>query len=94
MDGPLPARLLVLRADSSQREKDDERAETDHYFKNRAELGALGKFIHDREPTPIDRQPIIRMNRDTPCSAAIFDLTIPVNGKASSEGEKTWSARL
>jgi hypothetical protein len=54
------------------------RAVTDHYFKKRVELGCFGQFCHDREPTPIDRQPIIRMNRDTPYSAAIFDLTAPV----------------
>ena len=54
------------------------RAETDHYFRKRVELGCFGQFCHDREPTPIDRQPIIRMNRDTPYSAAIFDLTTPV----------------
>jgi hypothetical protein len=54
------------------------RAETDHYFKKRVEQGALGQFVHDREPTPIDRQPIIRMNRDTPYSVAIFDLATPV----------------
>jgi hypothetical protein len=54
------------------------RAETDHYFKKRVELGCFGQFCHDREPTPIDRQPNIRMNRDTPYSVAIFDLTTPV----------------
>jgi hypothetical protein len=54
------------------------RAETDHYFAKRVEQGALGQFVHDREPTPVDRQPIIRMNRDTPYSVAIFDLTTPV----------------
>ena len=42
------------------------RAETDHYFKERVKLVCFGQFCHDREPTPIDRQPIIRMNRDTP----------------------------
>jgi hypothetical protein len=35
---------------------------------------ALGKFGHNREPTPIDKQTVIRMNRDTLYSAAVFDL--------------------
>ncbi|MGC1824010.1 MAG: carboxylesterase, partial [Pseudolabrys sp.] len=51
------------------------RAETDRYFKQRVEQGCLGQWCHDREPAPIDRQPIIRMNRDTPYSVAIFDLS-------------------
>ena len=54
------------------------RAETDHYFKNRVDLGCFGQWCHDRKPTPIDRQLIIRMNCDTAYSAAIFDLTTPV----------------
>jgi hypothetical protein len=54
------------------------RAETDTYFRKRVEQGALGRFVHDREPTPIDKQPVIRMNRDTPYSVAVFDLTTPV----------------
>jgi hypothetical protein len=54
------------------------RADTDHYFKKRVDSGALGQFVHDREPTPIDKQPVIRMNRDTPYSVAVFDLTTPV----------------
>jgi len=54
------------------------RADTDHYFKKRVDAGALGQFVHDREPIPIDKQPVIRMNRDTPYSVAVFDLTTPV----------------
>jgi hypothetical protein len=34
----------------------------------------FGKFMHRREPTPIDEQTVIRMNRDTIYSAAVFDL--------------------
>lgn len=54
------------------------RAETDRYFKQRVEQGCLGRFCHDREPTPVERQPVIRMNRDTLYSIAVFDLTTPV----------------
>ena len=35
----------------------------------------MNKFFHFREPTPIDNQPTIRMNRDTLYSVAIFDIS-------------------
>lgn len=54
------------------------RAETDMAFKSYVLQGAFGKFFHLRQPTPIDAQDIIRMNRDTLYSAGIFDLTQPV----------------
>lgn len=51
------------------------RAETDHYLAANAKLiGGLGKFQHSREPASIDRQTVIRMNRDTLYSFAVFDL--------------------
>ncbi len=36
--------------------------------------GSFGKFFHLRQPTPIDKQGVIRMNRDTLYSMGIFDL--------------------
>lgn len=50
------------------------RAETDAYFTKSVKLGAFGKFMHIREPAPIDKQDVVRMNRDTLYSAAVFDL--------------------
>ena len=50
------------------------RAESDAYFAKTVKMGGFGKFIHIREPTPIDKQDIVRMNRDTLYSAAVFDL--------------------
>jgi hypothetical protein len=51
------------------------RAETDLYFSSVAlREGGFGKFEHHRELSPIDNQTIIRMNRDTLYSAAVFDL--------------------
>ena len=50
--------------------------------------GAIGKFLHRREPAPIDNQTVIRLNRDTLYSSAVFDLdagpvtiTLPDAGK-------------
>jgi para-nitrobenzyl esterase len=50
------------------------RAETDLYFAKTAKDGAFGKLRHAREPTPIDAQTVVRMNRDTLYSSGVFDL--------------------
>src|SRR5258708_33964441 len=49
------------------------RAQSDIYFGQTAEAGAFGKFRHGRELAPIDRRLIIRPNRDTLYSLAVFD---------------------
>lgn len=64
-------------------------AESDLYFKNAVnEASGIGKLFHNRVPTPIDKQLVIRMNRDTLYSSAVFDLdagpvtiTLPDAGK-------------
>ncbi len=38
----------------------------------------FGKIVHVREPASIDKQLIVRMNRDTLYSFGVFDLTQPV----------------
>jgi hypothetical protein len=51
------------------------RAESDLYFSAIAlKGGGFGKFEHKRELSPIDAQNVIRQNRDTLYSAAVFDL--------------------
>lgn len=64
------------------------RAESDLYFGGIVKDAGIGKFFHYREATPIDRQTVIRMNRDTLYSGAVFDLdaapvtiTLPDAGK-------------
>lgn len=64
------------------------RAESDLYMGNAVKDGGFGKFLHNREPTPIDKQLVIRMNRDTLYSMGVFDLdagpvtiTLPDAGK-------------
>jgi hypothetical protein len=65
------------------------RAETDLYFGGIVkDAGGPGKFFHNRQPTPLDKQAVIRMNRDTLYSGAVFDLdagpvtiTLPDAGK-------------
>lgn len=54
------------------------RAETEFYLKRLAAEGAMGTLIHEREPKGVDAQTIVRMNRDTPYSQGVFDLTTPL----------------
>lgn len=64
------------------------RAESDMYAASMVKDGAFGKFLHHREPASIDNQTVIRLNRDTLYSSAVFDLdagpvtiTLPDAGK-------------
>jgi hypothetical protein len=51
------------------------RAETDLYFASAArEAGGIGKFYHRRDVMPVDNQTVVRPNRDTLYSSAVFDL--------------------
>ena len=54
------------------------RAETDIAIQQMYDLaGGFGKLFHLREPTPIDMQKVIRMNRDALYSSVVFDLSKP-----------------
>ena len=50
------------------------RAESDMYFSNFVKDGSFGKFHHVRVPAEIEHQSVIRLNRDTLYSSAVFDL--------------------
>ncbi|WP_343177527.1 DUF1254 domain-containing protein [Pseudomonas sp. 4810-S13] len=50
------------------------RAESDLYLGKMVASGSLGRFVHTREAVPIDAQSVVRMNRDTLYSSAVFDL--------------------
>lgn len=50
------------------------RAETDLYFGNLSKEGAIGAFHHRRQVASIDEQTVVRLNRDTLYSSALFDL--------------------
>ena len=70
------------------------RAESDMTFDRYVRQGALGSFVHIRQPVPIDRQDVIRMNRDTLYSAGIFDLTNPVTITKPNPGDRFQSMML
>ena len=64
-----PTSTVLVTADNFTR------AETDTYFANIVkQAGGPGKFFHRRDIEPIDNQIVIRGNRDTVYSAAVFDL--------------------
>lgn len=54
------------------------RAETDLTLKRYVAQGGFGTIAHIRQPVPIEKQDVIRMNRDTLYSFGIFDLSSPV----------------
>jgi len=66
-----------------------QRAESDLYFSHSVEdAGGIGKMYHRRDPMLIDKQTVIRANRDTLYSSGVFDLdagpvtiTLPDAGK-------------
>ncbi|MGC3967536.1 MAG: DUF1254 domain-containing protein [Pirellulales bacterium] len=50
------------------------RAESDTYFARFVSEGGFGKLHHERELAAIDKQTVIRLNRDTLYSFGVFDL--------------------
>lgn len=50
------------------------RAESDLYMGKMVKDESFGQFLHRREPASLDNQTVIRLNRDTLYSAAVFDL--------------------
>ena len=52
------------------------RAESDRMFASFvADAGGVNRLLHHREPTSVDHQPVIRMNRDTLYSEAVVDIS-------------------
>jgi len=71
------------------------RAVTDQEFTNVVNENGFGRFFHMRELTPIDRQLVVRSNRDTLYSAAVFDLqAAPVTITLPDPGERYMSAQV
>ena len=72
------------------------RAESDLYIGSLAkDAGGLGKLLHHREPAPIDAQTVIRLNRDTLYSSAVFDLDAgPVTVTLPDAGDRFMSMQV
>ena len=71
------------------------RAESDLYFAGVVKNGGFGKFDHTRELTPLDKQTVIRLNRDTLYSSAVFDLDAgPVTITIPNAGNRFMSLQV
>jgi len=71
------------------------RAETDMYMAKAVEEGAFGKLVHVRTAPAIDKQSIVRMNRDTLYSQGVFDLDAgPVTIKLPDSGKRFQSLQV
>lgn len=71
------------------------RAESDLYFANMVARYGLGRFGHERAMAPVEAQPIIRLNRDTLYSGAIFDLDAgPVTLTLPDPGDRFLSLQI
>jgi hypothetical protein len=71
------------------------RAESDLYFSSVVKDGGFGKLLHRRDPAAVNNQTIIRLNRDTLYSAAVFDLDAgPVTITLPDAGKRFMSMQL
>lgn len=71
------------------------RAESDMYFSGVVKNGGFGKFDHTRDPAPLDKQTVIRLNRDTLYSSAVFDLDAgPVTITLPNPGKRFMSLQI
>jgi len=70
------------------------RAETDAAIKNITGMAGLNTFFHLRGLAPIDKQDVIRMNRDTLYSSAVLDLTRPATVIMPETGDRYQSLHV
>jgi len=71
------------------------RAETDRMFRDlQAQAGGVNRFLHNREPAPIDNQTVIRLNRDTLYSFAVVDVTADATLTLPEHGDRYLSAMV
>ena len=71
------------------------RAETAAQFDRMLEYsGGVNKWFHVRQPTPLDQQTVIRMNRDTLYSAVIVDISKGATFTMPDSGERYMSVMV
>lgn len=71
------------------------RAETDRMFSDFVALaGGINRPAHIRQPTPLDAQTVIRMNRDTLYSFAIVDISEGATIVLPESGDRYLSAMI
>jgi hypothetical protein len=72
--GPLAAAAPAGRSPVVVTRDTFARAETDFHFAQTVRAGGFGTLVHRRNMVPVDRQGVVRMNRDTLYSSGVFDL--------------------
>ncbi len=71
------------------------RAETARMFDGiLAQAGEVNAWLHMREPAPLDRQSVIRMNRDTLYSAAVVDISAGAVVEIPDVGDRYLSVQM
>lgn len=71
------------------------RAETDRMFHDlQKSAGGINRFVHHREPAAIDKQTVIRLNRDTLYSFAVVDVTNGATLTLPEHGNRYLSAMV
>src|SRR6476646_729469 len=71
------------------------RDKTDIYFGKSVADGGLGKLRHRRKMADIDKQDVVRMNRDTIYSSGVFDLeAAPVTIVLPDAGKRFMSMQV
>lgn len=71
------------------------RAETNRMFAGlQADAGSVNTLTHDRTPTPVEHQTVIRMNRDTLYSFAVVDITAEATITVPEHGDRYVSVMI
>jgi hypothetical protein len=70
------------------------RAETDWVMGIQAKTGCFARLCTLTGPAALDQQQVIRMNRDTPYSRGVFDLTSPVTISLPEAGGRFQSLQV
>ena len=85
----LEAREIPVTIDNFARAASD--IELDKYV---TLAGGVNRFYHFREPTPVENQPTIRMNRDTLYSTVVVDISEGATLTLPEAGERYMSAMV
>jgi hypothetical protein len=89
LDALVEAREIPVTLDNFTRAASD--IEFDKYV---TLAGGINRFYHFREPTPVENQPTIRMNRDTLYSTAVVDITEGATVTLPEVGERYMTAMV
>ena len=89
LDALVEAREIPVTIDNFNRVATD--IELDKYV---TLAGGINRFYHFREPTPVENQPTVRMNRDTLYSTAVVDISEGATLTLPEVGERYMSAMV